>query len=97
VAHDKQARNNALKEVRQGFNDRGEAVSDWARRHGFPPNAVYQVLNGYTTGSRGTAHRIAVALGLKPSQEQPKSPTDHLASGEFDVTKLKAYETYEFD
>jgi len=54
-----------LARVRAGFVQRGESIADWARQHGFPPNAVYQVLSGYTCGMRGTAHRIAIALGVK--------------------------------
>jgi gp16 family phage-associated protein len=54
-----------LARVRAGFVQRGESIADWSRQHGFPPNAVYQVLSGYTCGMRGTAHHIAVALGIK--------------------------------
>ncbi|MCE4555590.1 DNA-binding protein [Pelomonas cellulosilytica] len=53
--------------VRADFNERGESIADWSRQHGFHPNAVYQVLGGYTQAMRGNAHRIAVALGIKQS------------------------------
>jgi gp16 family phage-associated protein len=55
-----------LAQARTGFFDRGESVAEWARKHGFRANAVYQVLNGHAMPSRGNAHRIAVALGIKP-------------------------------
>lgn len=54
-----------LVQARTGFFDRGESVAEWARKHGFRANAVYQVLNGHAMPSRGNAHRIAVALGIK--------------------------------
>ena len=54
-----------LKEVREGFSDRGESIADWADRHGFKRKAVYAVLEGEHQGLRGEAHRIAVALGLR--------------------------------
>ena len=63
-----------LARVRAGFIQRGESIADWARQHGFPPNAVYQVLSGYTCGVRGTAHQIAVALGVKAVLDESLSP-----------------------
>lgn len=55
-----------LAKVREDFYLRGESVAEWSRRHGFRPNAVYRVLSGQSLAARGDAHRIAVALGLKP-------------------------------
>jgi gp16 family phage-associated protein len=55
--------------ARAGFFQRGESIAEWARKHGFRPNAVYQVLNGHALPSRGQAHQIAVALGVKPLPE----------------------------
>jgi len=52
-------------EVKQRFIDRGECITEWARKNGFCTAAVYQVLNGFLKGNRGTSHKIAVALGLK--------------------------------
>lgn len=52
--------------ARAGFFQRGESVAEWARKRGFRPNAVYQVLHAHALPSRGNAHHIAVALGLKP-------------------------------
>lgn len=52
---------------KQQFIDRGESVTDWAKKHQFDRCAVYRVLNGQTPARRGTYHQIAVKLGLKPS------------------------------
>lgn len=54
-----------LARVRQGFIDRGEAVSTWARQHKFSLSMVYAVLGGRQKCLRGEGHRIAIALGLK--------------------------------
>ena len=43
----------------------GINVGQWARDHGFPPSAVYDILNCRASGQRGIAHNIAVALGIK--------------------------------
>lgn len=56
--------------VKERFRTQGITVTDWAREHGFPRNAVYLVLNGVTKAHYGQAHEIAVALGLKPSANQ---------------------------
>lgn len=48
------------------FRARGESIIDWARERGFSPANVYAVLSGRVRGDRGAAHRIAVALELKP-------------------------------
>jgi gp16 family phage-associated protein len=42
----------------------GEGVSAWARRNGFRPKAVHDVLSGTRPCIRGESHRIAKALGL---------------------------------
>lgn len=55
----------ALERVRRGFEDRGEAIKDWAAEHGHDPHIVYFVLNGKLRGLRGKAHHVAVDLGLK--------------------------------
>jgi len=55
-----------LKSVREDFELRGEAISEWAEREGFNRRSVYAVLNGSNKGKRGKAHKIAVRLGLKP-------------------------------
>lgn len=52
-------------QVKKHFRDAGLTVTQWALDNNFPPNAVYQVLNGFSKGRYGQAHDIAVALGLK--------------------------------
>ena len=59
---------NALRtpeELRRDFETRGMSVATWARRHGYSPFGVYDVLLGRTKGLRGESHNIAVALGIK--------------------------------
>lgn len=53
------------REVRAALKANGLTVTSWAKRHGFPVEAVYSVLSGKTQGSRGMAHEIALALRLK--------------------------------
>jgi|GEM_PF-369550 len=61
--------------IKQGFRDRGQTISDFARENGWKPHAVYRVLNGFDKANYGKAHQIAVALGMKdgsagmPTQE----------------------------
>ena len=52
-------------EIRRELADYGVAVSEWARRHGYSPALVPQVLAGRLRCQRGQAHEIAVRLGLK--------------------------------
>jgi gp16 family phage-associated protein len=49
---------------------KGVKITDFAKENGFEPQRVYRVLNGLDQGNYGTAHRIAVALGLKPSSDE---------------------------
>jgi gp16 family phage-associated protein len=56
----------ALETVRQRFFLRGETVAGWARANSFDQRQVYAVLSGRNKATRGRAHVIAVALGLKP-------------------------------
>ncbi len=51
--------------IKQLFIDHGRAIGEWADSRGFSRPMVYAVLNGRSTGRRGMAHRIALALGLK--------------------------------
>ncbi|MEW8185894.1 MAG: DNA-binding protein [Candidatus Thiodiazotropha endolucinida] len=55
-------------EVRQEFAVRGIAISEWARRMGYSPGLVHQVLAGRLRCVRGQAHEVAVVLGLKVGQ-----------------------------
>jgi len=56
-------------EARNSFYVEGTSVTDWAREHGFPRQAVYAVLSGKSRCTRGRGHRIAVALGMKRSAD----------------------------
>lgn len=56
-------------EVLAAFEAQGLSVTEWAAAHGFRREDVYAVLGGRTRGRRGKAHRISVALGIKPSVE----------------------------
>lgn len=52
-------------EVRAWFVEQGITISAWAAARGFPRQQVYAVLSGRTRGRHGTAHAVAVALGMK--------------------------------
>lgn len=62
-------------QIRKKFDSQGISISDWAIAHGFKREQVYAVLNGRTCGRRGAAHRIAVALGLKPAPDSSEQGT----------------------
>ena len=51
--------------VKAKFEAEGITMTAWAKAHGFTPLAVYQVLNGYSRGTRGNSRKIAIALGLR--------------------------------
>ncbi|MFZ5567845.1 MAG: DNA-binding protein [Pseudomonadota bacterium] len=52
-------------QARHWFEAAGVSISDWAQTNGFKRDLVYSLLAGRIRGSRGDAHRAAVALGLK--------------------------------
>ncbi|WP_339844343.1 DNA-binding protein [uncultured Halopseudomonas sp.] len=56
-------------QVKQRFKQRGVTVTKWAEEQGFKRNAVYRVLNGFDKAHYGQAHDIAVALGIKATEE----------------------------
>lgn len=62
----------ARKRARQWFKDQGIAVAQWAKEHKFNRQNVVDVLHGRSKCTRGEAHKIAVALGIKP---EPKPIT----------------------
>ena len=64
-------------EVRQAFDEDGVSLADWAKTNGFAPGVVYAVLSGRVRGTRGEAHRVAVALGLRP---QPSGKTQRFSA-----------------
>lgn len=51
--------------VKAEFVEAGISQAEWARTHRVSLQAVKDVLRGKSTGTRGEAHRVAVALGLK--------------------------------
>jgi gp16 family phage-associated protein len=52
-------------EIRTELKKHGISITCWAKRRGFSPGLVYQVLAGRLKCKHGDAHRVAVALGLK--------------------------------
>ncbi|MCX7283656.1 MAG: hypothetical protein NTX28_06360 [Novosphingobium sp.] len=54
-----------LKEARDGLARIGRTASDVARELGVSKQVVLGVLDGRFKGTRGDAHKVAVALGLK--------------------------------
>ena len=57
-------------EVKEKFRANGITIHGWAQEHGFKTSYVYAVLNGRMKARFGTAHEIAVALGMKANPEQ---------------------------
>lgn len=55
-----------------GLRRQGKTIRQWAEENGFPPSAVYRVLNGVDKANFGRAHDIAVKAGIKAA-EQPAS------------------------
>jgi len=52
-------------EVKQAFQSKGLTFTSWANENGYRINDVYRVLNGQLKAKYGTAHEIAVKLGMK--------------------------------
>lgn len=52
------------------LRSQGKTIRQWAEEHNFPPGAVYRVLNGVDKANFGRAHDIAVAAGIKQSDQQ---------------------------
>ena len=47
------------------LRSQGKTIRQWAEENGFPPLAVYRVLNGVDKANFGRAHDIAVKAGVK--------------------------------
>lgn len=47
------------------LRSQGKTIRQWAVENGFPPDAVYRVLNGIDKAHFGRAHDIAVKAGIK--------------------------------
>jgi gp16 family phage-associated protein len=52
------------------LRSQGKTIRQWAEEHNFPPDAVYRVLNGVDKANFGRAHDIAVAAGIKCTDQQ---------------------------
>lgn len=63
------------KEARNWFYDKGISLTDWARDHGYPRQAVYAVLSGRSRCTRGRGHQIAIDLGMKRPTEVDSPPS----------------------
>lgn len=50
------------------LRSQGKTIRQWAEENGFPPTAVYRVLNGIDKANFGRAHSIAVRAGIKRSE-----------------------------
>lgn len=61
----------------------GLSVEDWARREGFEPKTVYNVLSGRRMAIRGKSLRIAIKLGLRSAPDDPHgaAPADESPAG----------------
>lgn len=57
-------------QIKKDFLANGTTISGWARKNGYTPRQVSLVLNGQIKGNYGRGHDIAVALGLKLSDQQ---------------------------
>jgi len=61
-----------LEEARSELTEKGQSISDWARKNGFSINLVFDVLGGRKKCLRGQSHQIAIILGIK-TIKAPKS------------------------
>lgn len=58
-------------QIKQRLRMQGITITQWAEARGYSRNEVYRVLNGQAKAHYGKAHDIAVALGMKPTGDQP--------------------------
>ncbi|OIR16789.1 hypothetical protein GALL_26090 [mine drainage metagenome] len=56
---------NTPQQVLKAMRRRGETITDWAKKNGFPRQQVANVLYGRAKGHWGASHVIAVKLGIK--------------------------------
>ncbi len=52
-------------QIKHKFRQNGMTFTQWALDHGYKPNKVIRVVNGFDKGNYGAAHTIAVKLGMK--------------------------------
>ncbi len=57
-------------EVKRELEAQGLTIAGWARANGLRPRHVYDVLSGRNRGKFGTAHAIAVLLGIKTGEAE---------------------------
>ena len=55
-------------EILSDFVRKGKSIRSWAKENGFEPGVVNGVLKGRLSGRIGTAHQVAVMLGLKDGE-----------------------------
>ena len=61
------------KQVREDFARKGLSYTSWARKRGYSPNLVIEILNDDEKNPkykclRGDTHNVAVELGLKAGE-----------------------------
>ena len=54
-------------QAREWFRIHGISISAWCRQNKFSRHTVNDLLRGKQHGNYGHAHKVAVALGLKPA------------------------------
>lgn len=55
--------------AKNNIHKSGKTIKEWANENSFPERPVYLLLCGVLKGRSGTAHQIAVKLGLKPTAQ----------------------------
>lgn len=74
MATQSKEKNRTKEQARKWLADHGVAVAEFARLNGLRRHTVVDLLRGTSTGVRGSAHKAAVALGMKPEPVTP-APT----------------------
>jgi gp16 family phage-associated protein len=59
-----------LEEAKAELSRKGITAVEYAQQNSFKYRTVIAVLNGTNKGKYGEAHRVAVALGIKPAHQQ---------------------------
>lgn len=52
-------------EVKTRLRERGQTLRSWSELHGYPYQAVSDVVRGKSRARYGMGYRIAIALGMK--------------------------------
>jgi len=61
------------KVVQERLSRQGLSIRAWCRLHGFSPASVQAVIAGKVSCRFGISHEIAVLLGLKEGEIQPRA------------------------